>query len=304
MVAEDASNGIYPAFFSNKLSGKDSPILQADGFLYYDKVKKQYIVGSKEKIRQPKLNGQLINLSVNSCDINCDGKLNFNVDYGMLTMNSVGQLKFSASDSSVTAKTVTLFNFPMNEDIQKHIGEKIITNEGLTPIDVSKTLFEKSLVEILGTEKSDKVITDMALDGSIKRFPEEFQTSIFFSDLNWKWNAEHGTLVAVGNLGIGGMGKKQAFKYVKGVVEIQQKKTGDILTIYLEVSSADYYLIEYKGGVMTISTPDAKVGEIYANLKDSDRVFEDGKKRFSFNYVSSAKKKIDALIEKYPELEK
>ena len=55
-------------------------------------------------------------------------------------------------------------------------------NANLDPIDLTKTQFEKSLVEFLGTEKSDKIIADMALDGTLKKLPEELQQFFYFGD--------------------------------------------------------------------------------------------------------------------------
>ncbi|MFN5093534.1 MAG: hypothetical protein ACK5EW_09790 [Bacteroidota bacterium] len=305
IVRDESPMNIYPGFMSNKSNAKDQGLIESNGFLYYDKARKTYFVGSKEKIRQPKLNGQLIGLNTTTCELTGDGKMDFNVDFGLMTMKSVGNVKFNTKDSTLSAKSVTLLNFPFNDDIQKHIADKMIQSDNLTPIDISKTLFEKSLVEFLGVEKSDKIITDMALDGAIKKFPEELQTTIFFTDLNWQWNAENETFIAMGNIGIGGMGKKQIFKYVKGLIEIQKRKTGDVLTVYLELSGADYYMFEYKSTIMSLITQDNAIVEIFAKLKDTDRTFEENKKRFTFNYLgaTTAKTKKDKFLQKYPEFE-
>ena len=169
------------------------------------------------------------------------------------------------------------------------------------PIDLTKTQFEKSLVEFLGIEKSDKIIADLALDGTLKRLPEELQQFFYFGDLNWVWNEDLETFSTSGPLGIASMGKKQIFKYTKGLIEIEKRRSGDIFRLYLEIDGATWYLFEYKINILTVISSDAEFLAILTAVKDDNRRFEDGKKRFSWSMLAS-KKKRDDLLDRYPAL--
>jgi hypothetical protein len=153
----------------------------------------------------------------------------------------------------------------------------------------------------LGTEKSDKIIADMALDGTLKRLPEELQQFFYFGDLKWIWNEELETFSTTGPLGVASMGKKQIFKYTKGLIEIEKRRSGDIFRLYLEIDGATWYMFEYKLNILTVISSDAAFLEILTAVKDENRRFEDGKKKFSWSMLAS-KKKRDDLLDRYPEL--
>lgn len=300
IIKDEPPMKIYPGFLSAKSYKNDRGLIESSGYLYYDKLKKTYLIGSKEKIRQPKLPGQLLALNTTTCVLTGDGMMDFNIDLGMMSMKSVGSVQFQTVDSTLNAQSSTLLNFPFDEGAQKYLAEKL-SNANLDPIDLTKTQFEKSLVEFLGQEKSDKVIADMALDGELKKLPEELQKLFYFGDLRWVWNEKHETFTTTGPLGIASMGKKQIFKYTKGLIEIEKKRSGDILRLYLEIDGATWYFFEYKINIMTISTSDEAFTEIIRNVKDENKRFEDGKKRFSYS-INASKKKRDDMLDKYPEL--
>jgi hypothetical protein len=291
---------IYPGFLSAKLYKNDRGLIESTGYLYFDKTKKTYFIGSKEKIRQPKLPGQLLGLNTTSCELTGDGIMDFNIDLGMMSMKSVGTVQFKTADSLLNAQSTTLLNFPFDDGAQKHLAEKLV-NANLDPIDLNKTQFEKSLIEFLGEEKSDKVIADMALDGELKKLPEELQQLFYFGDLKWVWHDSLETFTTSGPIGIASMGKKQIFKYTKGLIEIEKKRSADIFRLYIQIDGATWYLFEYKLNIMAISTSDEVFAEIIKNVKDENKRFEDGKKRFTYS-VNTQKKQKDALIRRYPEL--
>ena len=300
IIKDEPPMKIYPGFLSAKSFKYDRGLIESSGFLFYDKSKKTYFIGSKEKIRQPKLAGQLLSLNTTTCELTGDGIMDFNVDLGMVAMKSVGSVHFQTADSVLNAQSTTLLNFPFDEGAQKHLAEKLV-NANLDPIDLGKTQFEKSLIEFLGEEKSDKVIADMALDGELKKLPEELQQLFYFGDLKWVWNEKHETFTTSGPIGIASMGKKQIFKYTKGLIEIEKKRSGDIFRLYIEIDGGTWYFFEYKINIMTVSTSDAAFTEIIKNVKDENKRFEDGKKRFSYS-LNSSKKKRDDMLNRYPEL--
>jgi hypothetical protein len=285
---------------SAKSHKNDRGLIESSGFLYFDKVKKTYFIGSKEKIRQPKLPGQLLGFNTTNCELVGDGVMDFNIDLGMITMRSAGTVHFNTTDSVLNAQSTTLLNFPFDEGAQKYLSEKLI-NANLDPIDLTKTQFEKSLIQFLGEEKSDKVIADMALDGELKRLPEELQQLFYFGDLKWIWHDDFKTFTTSGPIGIASMGKKQIFKYIKGLIEIEKVRSGDVFRLYLEIDGGTWYFFEYKTNIMNISTSDDAFVEIIRNVKDENKRFEDGKKRFSFAYIQSKKKK-DDMLKRYPEI--
>lgn len=301
MVSNGSPLSIYPTFLSDMVEHKDQALIAAEGFLYYEKATSRYLVGSKEKIKQSKLPGNLVYLNTKDCELVGDGRVDFNVDYGMAKMANVGDVKYKTISSELMIQSSTLIDFPMEESAIKRMSEQIEKWPNLTPVDVSKTKYEKALVEIMGTEKSDKLISELNLSGQIKRLPDELENTLFLADVKWVWNSTDETFNSVGPIGIANMEKKQLFRYVKGKIEIEKKRSADVLRVYLELDPGTWYFFEYRLGIMNIISSDKDFNTILTELKDDKRRFEEGNKKYSFQLINNRKKR-DDFVSKFPDL--
>jgi hypothetical protein len=88
---------------------------------------------------------------------------------------------------------------------------------------------------------------------------------------------------------------------IKRLIEIEKRRSGDIFRLYIEIDGATWYLFEYKLNILTVISSDAAFLEILTAVKDENRRFEDGKKKFSWSMLAS-KKKRDDLLDRYPSL--
>ncbi|MDZ4821829.1 MAG: hypothetical protein SH856_00030 [Flavobacteriales bacterium] len=302
MMTEDSPMDVYPAFLSPKPDPQDKALIEAFGFLYWDKTARKYFIGSKEKIKQPKLAGNLVSLHADGCELNGDGQINFNVDIGLIKFQPVGTVKYNPANSDVTAQGTCLINFPFDEGAVKRIYEQIELWPNLQPIDITKTQYEKGLIEVMGTEKSDKLISELNLGGQLKKVPEELQKTFYLADVKFFWNAVEETWQSQGPIGIANMDKKQLFRYVKGKIEIERKRSADVLRIYLELDPANWYYFEYKIGVMSVSTSDQELVKILTDVKDDKKKFEENNVKFMWALMAN-KKKRDDFISRFTEFD-
>lgn len=301
MITGDSPLDVYPAFLSDIREREDQGLLQATGFLYHDKATSRYMIGSKEKIRQPKLAGNLLVLNTTNCELTGDGKLDFNVDYGVMKLVTVGDTKFKTQGNEVNANGAALIKFPIDDGALKRMYEQIEQWPNLQPVDIAKTKYEKSLIELLGTEKSDKLISELGLGGQLKKVPEELQSTLYLADVKFIWNAVDETFQSVGLIGIASMDKKQLFKYVKGKIEIEKKRGADVIRIYLELDPATWYYFEYKIGIMNILSSDKEFAGILSEVKEDKRKFDEGKSKFTYLFVNN-KKKRDDFVSRFSDL--
>ncbi|MDZ4750113.1 MAG: hypothetical protein SGI87_00765 [Flavobacteriales bacterium] len=287
MIKDDSPMEVYPAFLSSKLEGNDMPLVELNGFLFFDKIARRYYIGSKEKIRQPKLPGNLISLGAEVCELNCDGQMNFNVDYGMLKFKNVGSLTYKMNGGDLDAQSTSLIDFPFDDGALKRMSEQIEQFPNLLPVDITKTKFEKSLIEWLGTQQSDKLISELSLGGQLKKMPEELQGILYLADVKWTWNPVDESFQTVGPIGIASMGKKQLFRYVKGKIEIEKRRSADVLRIYIELDSGNWYFFEYKLTIMNVMSSDKDFLTILQEVKDDKRKFEKDGKKFIYQVMPS-----------------
>jgi hypothetical protein len=301
MVNNETPMSVYPAFFTNKVDEDDLPIVDALGYLYYEKGTKRYLIGSKEKIKQPKLPGSLVVLNSETCALTGDGTINLGGNYGLMNMKNAGITSYDMTKNTLQTQGVCLINFPMEENAMKRIANQIEQWPNLNPVDVTKTQYEKGLVEFLGTEKSDKLISELNLNGQLKRVPEELISTLYIADVKWTWNAAEETFQSVGEIGIASMDKKQLFRYVKGKIEVERRRSADVMRIYLELDQGTWYYFEYKLGIMNITSSDKDFVQIITDLKDDKRKFEVNNVRYAFQMMAS-KKKRDDFVARFPDL--
>lgn len=300
MVKTASPMQIYPAFLSPKMGTNDTPLLEANGYLHYDKNSKKFLIGSKAKIIQPKMPGNLIELNAQSCDVVGDGKIDFKARYGLIQLNNFGKGTLKQSDKALNIQTASVLHFPFDESALKKISEALEKNTELPPVDINNTPFEKAIAEIMGTEKSDRLITEISLSGQFKKIPEELQKNFVFADLKWVWNPNSETFHTTGPIGIASMDKKQIFKYVTGKIEIEKRKTADVMRFYLEIDRGLWYYFEYKLGQLTVISGDPDFNKIITDLKDDKKQFEENKVKFSFQLLLT-KKKRDDFKSRFPE---
>jgi len=300
LVSDDSPIELYSTFLSRKTDRDDEGLIEALGFLHYDKKSSQYKVGSKEKIKQPKLPGNLIALSTETCEITGDGRIDFQVDLGLMGYDQIGSIRNNSKNGETSLEGVAALNFHFDEGGMKRLMDQITAWPGLNPIDIGKTQYEKGIREIMGLEKSDKVISELNLNGQFKKLPDELQATFFLADVKFEWNDFDEAFQSVGAIGIATMGKKQVFRYVPGKIEIEKRRSADVIRIYLELDPANWYYFEYKLGIMNVTSTDKEFMTIIAEVKDDKRRIKEGKRTFSYQAVASKKKRND-FIDRFPE---
>jgi hypothetical protein len=176
--------------------------------------------------------------------------------------------------------------------------EKINSYPDLKPVDITKTYYEKSIRQVMGLEKSDKLISELTLSGTIKRLPNEMINTLYLADLKLKWSELEGSFRSDGPIGIAHIGKKDVFRYTKGYVELEKAKSGDVLHIYLELDEANWYYFTYKRGLMRVFSSDNDFNNLILEVKDDKRKAE-GKGGEAFTYMLGTKKMRNDFIGRF-----
>jgi hypothetical protein len=303
MIASEAPVNLYSSFLSRKNNREDVALITATGFLRYDPNTKRYLIGSKDKIKQPRLPGNLVQLNTDDCSIVADGQLNYDVDYGHVKTISYGDLQHNTINGETTINGVFALDFFFDESLMKYMTEQLQEWPSLQAMDISKTNYEKSIKEIMGLEESDKVISELNLTGQLKKLPQELQRTFYFADVTFKWDDVEESFISEGPIGIASIGKKQIFRYVKGKIELQRSRSADILRIYLQLDGENWYFFEYKLGLMNITASDKEFNVIVTELKDDKRKTKDEEgNKFALQLVASKKKRND-FVDRFREFD-
>lgn len=292
------TNMVYSSFVSLKGGRKDIDVIGADGYLGFKKETGEYVITNKEKFVEQSLPGNLISLNTSNCKVYAEGKMDLGADLGQVKMNSFGVSTHSTINDEATFELMTTIDFFFDKGaLKKMFKESEIFNTTLAPVDFGNTVFTKGITELLGKERSDKVISDLNLNGTIKRFPDELEKSIFITNVEMKYDKTSRSFISKGKIGVGAIAKNELYKQVPGYIQIKKQKGGDILTIYLEFDANTWYYFTYFKGVMSTVSSNVDYNNSIKELKSKDRK-QDVKEGpgYQFNICSPTKK--DQFIRK------
>jgi len=291
MVTTDSTH-FYSAFLSPKKSSNDTYVLPADGFLFFDKESHEYRISNKEKLVERSLPGNYLSLNTAQCKVYGEGKINLGGDFGQVKIESFGNATHYLVSDSTQFDMLMSVDFFFDEDAISKMADAITADAGLLATDLTRPVFEKGLQEMLGKEHADKLISQLNLYGSYKKFPDELKKTLFINDLKMKWNKSTRSYTSVGQIGIGNINKTQINKYVGGSIELIKKRGGDILNIYLEIDGNNWYYFNYTRGTMLAVSSNEAFNTILKELKADKRkkAGEKGEQDYNFNICPPSKK--------------
>ena len=291
MVDSDSLN-FYSAFLSTKESKNDISVLPSSGFLFYDKTSSEYRISSKEKLIERALPGNYLSLNTALCKIYGEGKINLGGDLGQVKIESFGNATHLLINDSTKFEMLMSLDFFFDDGAVEKMGEDILGNKDLLPVDIARPVYEKGLREMLGKEQADKLIAQVNLYGSFKKLPDELKKTLVLSDIKMKWNKDTRSYTSIGKIGIANVNKTQINKYVDGQIEIIKKRTGDIINIYLELDNNNWYYFNYTREVMLAVSSNEAFNTIIKELKSDKRkrAGGSGEADFSYNICPPSKK--------------
>ncbi|MFY9310211.1 MAG: hypothetical protein WAQ28_14285 [Bacteroidia bacterium] len=291
MVTTDSTH-FYSAFLSPRKSTNDTYVLPADGFLYFDKTAREYRISNKEKLVERSLPGNYLSLNVAECKTYGEGKVNLGGDFGQVKIESFGNVTHTLISDSTLFDMLMSIDFFFDDGAMTKMSEAINGDSHLKPTDISRPVFEKGLREMIGKEQADKLISQLNLYGSYKKFPDELKKTLFLNDVKMKWNKETRSYTSSGQIGIGNVNKNQINKFVDGKIELVKKRGGDVLNIYLELDPTNWYYFNYTRGTMLAVSSNEAFNTILKELKQDKRkkAGEKGEQDYYYNVCPPNKK--------------
>jgi hypothetical protein len=289
----------YGTFLSRREAKADRTIIAARGLLFYDKAKKNYLIGSKDKIRQADLPGDLVTLSVESCALAANGRIGTGTDLGRVKVEDFGTLDYRGDSAKVMAQVSMYLDFFFHDNALEKMAQDVLTYPEQKTVDIAKTPYERSIREVLGKEKSDKLISELSIKGEIKRLPDELVKPIVFADVKMRWNAEEQSWQSQGPIGIATILKKPVFRTVKGKIEFQRKRSGDAMHILLMLDEQTYWFFSYARGQMLVYSSDAGWNTMLSELKEDKMQQESKKDEAEFRFMLTGKRKVDEFRDRF-----
>ena len=290
---------IYSSFVSYRKYHSDRYISPASGYMMYNAINKEYKISNKDKLRESSFPGNMVTLNTSNCEMSVEGKFKIDEKLGQVKLETYGTGVQNTINSETEFHVMMAFDFLLDNNLWKEMSTNMIGNPNLVKVDLSSAHYKKVMTESLGKEESDKASADISLYGAFKKFPDKFSEHAFvMSDVTLLWDQESRSYRSSGAIGIQNIGKKDIHKYVTGNIEIQKKKSGDVLTMYFEIDDKTWFFFTYRNGVMQVLSSVEDFNNTVTALKSDDRSNKGAKGEGPYSYMLSTKAKKQRFLSK------
>jgi hypothetical protein len=289
---------VYPAFLSGRKNYSDKAVVTSDGFLYYDKPSQQYRIASKEKLQDRDIPGNILTLHRESCELYGEGKIDPGAKLGQMKLTAVGTVLHKSVANETEMDIMLGIDFHIAENIINIMAAEADSMPNLPAVDLNRPVYTRGIVELIGKSRFDAMRSELSLFGSLRETPPELKHTIVFNELRLRWNNQSNSWVSTGKIGIASINNTQINKRVDGLIELQIKRSGDILDIYLQFDRRTWYYYGYTRGVMQIHSSNGAFLDRMMKMKPNERRLKVTSGE-SYIYMVSTDVKKNAFVRKF-----
>jgi hypothetical protein len=272
-----STEGLYPTFLSAKGYEDDYDIFLARGIFKRDEPHKRFTIYPADSSEL----GNKYELYDEKGIIKLEGKLNLTQASLSPHIETVGLGEIGLDSMEYRFNTMMKFNMPIPIPMLLKMGDNLVkTNLDIGnsdgAINIESEAFLSKMAQFIGKKVTEDYITKY-YKGHIPLFQAspKFFSSIFFSDLNFKWNPVFNSLYSTEKLGISNIGETDINAKVPGYFEIiKNPRTGDEIYIFLEVSPDTWYYLGYKAGQLGIISSDFEFNKMLVNNEKTTKGIE------------------------------
>ncbi|MDX2286576.1 MAG: hypothetical protein NW241_20585 [Bacteroidia bacterium] len=264
-------------FYSNFLQAKedddDLEVLSASGGLTFDRRRKEFRIGSREKLKNQVFKGATVSFNDAANTITSQGYLNFPYHFRekTLTMKMAGAWKEDLRKKEVSTDLVMAADLSVIpiEAFQKLADNLVYLTASNKNIDFNQRSFLESISELLDegqkTEReTGKFIANVqnAMVYTDIKLAEQLPYSLLLSGVNFHYDRTFKALYSDSEVGLIGIAGKPVNKiigakivYQFGNIDAEGNQEEDKLTIYLEVDEFNWVYFQFeKGTIRTLSS--------------------------------------------------
>jgi hypothetical protein len=152
--------------------------------------------------------------------------------------------------------------------------------------------------DLLGINVASQLKEDMDLFGGTMNLPKEFNYKLLLNDVNLFWNESTSSFRSKGKIGLGFIGQQPINVYVDGFIEIQRRRSGDMIDIYLKADQSTWYYFSYFRGVMMTQSGNNNYNSIIAKTKLSDRKHPDSTVKVPYTYMIAVEDRLGRFLQR------
>lgn len=294
--------GGYAAFLSTNVSPSDKQMFFANGKLFYDESISSYVIANEGRIADENAPGNYLAFNNVECTMYGEGDMSLGDGKSQMEISSWGSIEYNLNNDNMDMDLVLGLNFFFDSDIEKDLASVLIGKSSLEGADLSRRAFNASLNQELSGKDKREFLNDIKNYGAPEDIPKELQNTILITDVTIKWTPEAISFLSEGKIAIGGFGKQVVNKKMDGYLEIQRRRRGDEIYLYLEPDKKDFLYFEYKRNQLTLFTDVEGVMDAIKE-KDLDKRRSEVKGKPPFTYTVGTKGRMNRFLQRIENLE-
>jgi hypothetical protein len=281
----------------------DAYVTKADGFLAYDKLKRNYEIGSVEKLKDKAQSGNYLRLNIDSCSLYTEGDIELQVEFGQLKMNSVGRTLSNVEMKNFQSDIMMSLDFFFSEEALDIFSGELNSTQGLKAFDLNDPFYKIALRNFIGDEPAKIMESEMGLLGYYREVPAEFNKKLVLSNIRLKWDQNSRSYIFHGPVGILRAGKTAVNKDVETYIQLSKRSSGDFLDIYFKVSNSVWYYFAYNPGSFQATSSNKGFNSTILEIKDSSRKLKVPPGQTGYEYALAPDRRAQLFLRNYMAIE-
>lgn len=292
MVFDADSSDLYTSFFNAKKGSRDKNLFVANGIVYYDEKTKEFVAGDPNKILNESLRGNVLRYNDATGKVSAEGKMNLGLNFGMVDIMSAGEITTDVNKNNPVFNVALGIRFDIDKDLLEMMTKSILQGNYDQPdADYASDAFQKALPEFIDPKK-EKSFNEAFNSSSSLVSSEALPYTIFFSNVELKWDKTSKAFYSTKPFTIAFIGPKSVARVVPGYIELGYKRSGDYMNLFIPAGDEDFwYYFNYAAGNMQIVAGEQAFNEALVKINPDKRRYDtkDGKS-YQYNPGSENKK--------------
>ena len=211
-------------------------------------------------------------------------------------MDASGKVIHDIDSSKLSIEAILAFDFYFSDEALKIMSDEIRLIPTLSAVNLNSDFYKKGLKDLIGEAAANQINEEVGLFGTSRNLPKEFKYKLLLNDVNLYWNEATASFRSKGKIGIGFIGQQPVNVYVDGYIEIQRRRTGDLLDIYLKANESTWYYFSYFRGVLMTQAGNSSYNTLIASTKLKERKHPDSSVRVPYTYMISVENRLERFL--------
>jgi hypothetical protein len=288
---------IYPTFFNFKRKYSDLEYTNDTGVFIYDEASTEFRIGNKDRVLNNASRGNILIFNETTREISTQGKINMGLNMPVLDPLVAGKLYKKEEDSSYTLEAFMALDILLPKEAYKKMIA-IIQEKGsnASGIPYSGEDFKYSLGEFLTDSKLESTYKKATEIGELE-VSEDIKRKFIFSETKFTYSPKNKSWFSSSPIGISVINGQQINKRFDSRMQMQVKRSGVSLKIYIEISKYDWFYFEYANKNLVAISTDKEFNDLirdkYSEVQKPDYTIRPGTTRTVSKFVE----KFDAADE-------